>query len=114
MNVSLANEHERRRSARNKFEVAFQYENGSNGIFYPAKMLNYSREGMYFETAIIHRPGDEIYIDLDFSPYADTLEGHRAEVMWCEKIDGPNPKGSYGVGVKYLETHSAMVVKKSP
>jgi hypothetical protein len=27
-----------------------QYENGGNGIFYPAKMLNYSEEGMYFET----------------------------------------------------------------
>jgi hypothetical protein len=71
----------------------------------PAKILNYSPEGMYFETAIIYRPGDEIYIDLDFSPYADTVEGHRAEVMGCNKIDGNNPHGYCGVGVKYLETH---------
>ncbi len=50
MNASLANEHERRTSTRNKYEVPLQYENGGNGIFYPAKMLNYSEEGMYFET----------------------------------------------------------------
>ena len=112
MNVSLANQHERRRSARNKYEVAFQYENGNNGIFYRAKMLNYSPEGMYFETAIIHRPGDEIYIDLDFSPYADTLEGHRAEVRWCKKIEGHDLRGHYGVGVKYLDANSAMAVRK--
>ncbi len=59
---------------------------------------------MYFETAIIHRPGDEIYIDFDFSPYAENLEGHRAEVMWCKKIAGKGAHGHYGVGVKYFET----------
>ncbi len=50
MNASLANEHERRTSVRSKYEAPIQYENGDNGIFYPAKMLNYSKEGMYFET----------------------------------------------------------------
>ncbi len=50
MNDSLAAEHERRTSARNNHEAPIQYENGGNGIFYPAKMLNYSKEGMYFET----------------------------------------------------------------
>jgi len=85
MNASIANEHERRTSARNEYEASIQYENDGNGIFYPAKMLNYSSEGMYFETAIIHRPGDQIHIDCEFSPYAENLEGHRAEVMWCKK-----------------------------
>ncbi len=50
MNASLAAEREPRTSARNKHEAPIQYENGGNGIFYPAKMLNYSEEGMYFET----------------------------------------------------------------
>jgi hypothetical protein len=104
MNAWLAAEQERRTFTRNKYEAPIQYENGDNGIFYPAKMLNYSEEGMYFETAIIHRPGDEIYIDFDFSPYAENLEGHRAEVMWCIKIAGKGAHGQYGVGVKYFET----------
>ena len=104
MNASLPAVLERRISARNKYVAAIQYEIGGNGIFFPAKMLNYSKEGMYFETAVIHRPGDEIYIDLDGSPYAENLEGHPAEVVWCEKIAGKGTHDPYGVGVKYTET----------
>jgi Tfp pilus assembly protein PilZ len=97
---------ERRASERFFHESPIMHENHSNGIFYAAKMYNYSNNGMYFETDLIHRPGEEISIDFDNPPHrsrTDVLEGFGAEVVWCKEVAGAKSIYKFGVGVKFYE-----------
>ena len=70
-----------------------------------AKMYNTCVDGMYFETLLPLKPGDNIRIkienpspDLYYSPEAFTVK--TAKVRWCSRIPDHDIYG-YGVGVKY-------------
>ena len=107
MKSNLASAIDRRSSARFNHEAPIMHENHNNGIFYLAKMYNYSNDGMYFETILNHYPGEEIFIDFDNLPHTsrtDVLEGFRAQVVWCKKVAGKKNTKKYGVGVKFFES----------
>ena len=98
---------ERRLNKRVRHQAAIMHETGNNGVFHMGQLVNYSSGGCCFETGVIHRPGDVVYIDFEKSPYAGgpaVTEGHRAEVVWCRKIKTRSASGRYGVGVKYDES----------
>ena len=106
MDTQTVNFFDRRASVRFNHEAPIMHENHNNGIFYPAKMYNYGNGGMYFETDLIHRPGEEIFIDFDNLPHfskTDVLEGFRAAVVWCKKVGETEMVKKYGVGVKFYE-----------
>ena len=93
---------ENRDNARIKYKSPVTIENLKAGIIYQARMLNYSKYGLYFETDDLLRLGDEVYIGIEYSPYADshdTYECMRAKIMWRREL--PTSFFKYGYGVKY-------------
>lgn len=77
-------------------------ENLKAGIIYQAKMLNYSKRGLYFETDSWLQLGDEVFIGIESSPYSDSHDSYeclRAKIMWRKKL--PISHFKYGYGVQY-------------
>ena len=94
--------YEKRSDNRTDFKSPIMVED-SKGIIYKARMVNYSGNGLYIETDWLLRPGTEIYIEMEQSPYAsdsfDLPERYRAVILWHARLE--NAFYSYGYGVKY-------------
>ncbi len=93
---------ENRNNARIKYKSPVTIENLKAGIIYQARMLDFSKHGLYFETDSLLRLGDDVFIGIEYSPYADshdTYECMRAKIMWRREL--PTSFFKYGYGVKY-------------
>jgi Tfp pilus assembly protein PilZ len=93
---------ENRNNARIDYKSPVTIENLKAGIIYQARMLNFSKYGLYFETDSLLNLGDEIFIGIEYSPYADsadTYECVRAKIMWRREL--PTSFFKFGYGVKY-------------
>jgi Tfp pilus assembly protein PilZ len=93
---------ENRNNARIKYKSPVTIENLKAGIIYQARMLNFSKYGLYFEADSLLGLGDEVFIGIEYSPYADsqdTYECVRAKIMWRREL--PTSFFKYGYGVKY-------------
>ena len=93
---------ENRNNARIKYRAPVMIENLKAGIIYQARMLNYSKHGLYFETDSWLQLGEEVFIGIEYSPYSDshdTYECLRAKIMWRKKL--PTSHFKYGYGVQY-------------
>jgi hypothetical protein len=91
---------ENRNSTRINHTSPLQVKDLQSGNIHKAKMFNYSREGVYFESDSVLNPGMQIYIGIQNSPYAsmpDVLEYHRAEIMWQKKLKSSFYRFGYGV-----------------
>lgn len=86
---------------RYKYRAKILLEAYSTGAYYQAKMLNYSRGGLYFESDYAPLPGTDIYIGIENSPYDFGADLYRAQVRWRTKLSKKKSKYSYGVGVRY-------------
>jgi len=75
-----------------------------------AKMLNYSRDGMYFESDSLFKEGSNIFFKIKNCLFApsdpDLFEGLRtaslAQVKWCKDM-GEKDASHFGIGVKYYK-----------
>jgi hypothetical protein len=94
-------ESEQRDAIRMKRKADILLENFPTGAYYKAKMYNYSRGGMYFESDYAPLPGSEIYIGIENSPYDYGPDMYRAQVRWRCQLPAANSGYAYGVGVKY-------------
>ena len=92
---------EQRNERRLKHTTSILLENFPAGAHYEAKMHNYSRGGMYFESDYAPLPGTEIYIGIEKSPYDSSPDMYRAQVRWRQKLLEQDSQYSFGVGVKY-------------
>ena len=93
---------ENRDNARIKYKSPVTIENLKAGIIYQARMLDFSKHGLYFETDSLLRLGDDVFIGIEYSPYADshdTYECMRAKIMRRREL--PTSFFKYGYGVKY-------------
>ena len=93
---------ENRDNARIKYKSPVTIENLKAGIIFQARMLDFSKHGLYFETDSLLRLGDEVFIGIEYSPYADshdTYECLRAKIMWRRELSTSFFK--YGYGVRY-------------
>lgn len=94
--------YEKRSDNRSDFKLPVTVED-SKGIIYKARMVNYSKSGLYIETDWLLQPGAEIYIEMEKSPYAshpfDLPERYRALILWRTKLK--NAFYSYGYGIRY-------------
>ena len=91
---------ENRDSARIDHTSSLQVKDLQSGKIHKARMFNYSKEGVYFESDSVLNPGMQIYIGIQNSPYAslpDVLEYHRAEIMWRKKLKHSFFRFGYGV-----------------
>lgn len=91
---------EDRDRARLHHTSSIQVQDIESGKIHKAKMLNYSKEGFYFESDSVLNPGMQIYICIQNSPYAslpDVLEYHRGELLWRKKLVKSSFRFGYGV-----------------
>ncbi len=94
---------EHRDDTRRRFKADILLETFSAGIYYEAKMFNYSIGGMYFESDYAPLPGSEIYIGIENSPYDAGADIYRAQVRWRKELPDEQSRFNYGVGVKYSQ-----------
>ncbi len=92
---------EQRGAARVRHTANILLENLPAGTHYKAKMYNYSRGGMYFESDYAPLPGSEIYIGIERSPYDASPDIYRVQVRWRRELAAKNSDYTFGVGVKY-------------
>ena len=93
---------ENRDNARIDYKSPVSIENLKAGVIYQARMLDYSKHGLYFETDSLLRLGEDVFIGIEYSPYSesnDTYECVRAKIMWRREL--PTSYFKYGYGVKY-------------
>ena len=92
---------ERRKNVRIDHTAALKVEEQKSGKLFKARMFNYSKNGLYFESDHILDPGDQIYIEIEDSPYAScggVFEYYRTEIKWRKKLK--DSYFEYGYGVK--------------
>ena len=92
---------ERRNSARIDHTSPIKVEDRKSGKLYKARMFNYSKNGLYFETDSVLESGDQIYIGIQDSPYASSngvFEYCRSEIKWRKELK--DSYFEYGYGVK--------------
>jgi len=93
---------ENRDNARIKYKSPVTIENLKAGVIYQARMLDYSKYGLYFETDSLLSLGEDVFIGIEYSPYADshnTYECLRAKIMWRREL--PTSYFQFGYGVKF-------------
>lgn len=92
---------EQRGTTRVRHKADILLENLPAGTHYEAKMYNYSRGGMYFESDYAPLPGTEIYIGIEKSPYDASPDIYRAQVRWRRELATKESRYTFGVGVAY-------------
>jgi hypothetical protein len=101
---------EKRIDRRHRCEASIAWGCFNDKKTFRAKMLNYSKDGMYFESEVNLKEGANIYFQMnDFMFDASDpgrYEGLRsvslARVKWCKDIGGKKVN-HFGFGVKYVE-----------
>ena len=91
---------ENRGTARIDHTSHLQIKDLQSGKIHKARMLNYSKEGFYFESDSDLNPGAQFYIGIQNSPYAalpDVMEYYRAQIMWRKKLKRSFFRFGYGV-----------------
>ncbi len=91
---------ERREDARIDQISPLKIKNLKSGKIHNARMFNYSKKGIYFESDSILHTGDHIYIRIQESPYASScgvVEYYRAEIRWHKKLKDSYFEYGYGV-----------------
>jgi len=82
------------------------------GTAHKATMLNYSKNGMYFETDSILQPGNEIYLGIENSSgasFADEFECRLAEIVWRKKLK--RSFYNYGYSIKFISADNTKEQK---
>ena len=91
---------ENRDTARMDHVSPIQVQDIESGKIHRARMFNYSKEGVYFESDSVLEPGMQIYIGIKDSPYAvvpDVLEYHLARIMWRKILKDSFYRYGYGI-----------------
>ena len=99
----MAQYYERRSTTRTNYKSPVRVED-LKGIIYNARIVNYSNEGLYIETDWLLKPGTEIYIEMEKSPYAsstfDFLDRRQSVILWQTVLK--DSFYSYGYGIRYI------------
>lgn len=95
---------ERRKNKRAGHETAVALESLEAGAPLVAKMFNFSRGGLYFESNSFISPGKEVFLGIAQSPYSrdpSAYECHRVKIKWMKELyDSPY---RYGYGVEHRD-----------
>ena len=92
---------EKRDCARFYYETPVVIEECGTGLYYEARMYNYSLQGMYFESDLALVPGTRVNLWLSGLPENSLPEINSAEVRWSEEILGAVVLYNYGTGISY-------------
>ena len=93
---------EQRDTTRVKHKARILLENFPSGAHYKAKMYNYSRGGLYFESDIAFKQGITIQIQFDRPPFQSGPKTLRSVVRWCRELTDFDSDYYYGIGAKFV------------
>lgn len=99
---------ERRQSARLEYQSRVTIEELEVGVVHEARMGNYSKNGLYFESDFYLAPGTEIFIGIAKSPYpsgAGLYECYRAVIRWRNELEESSFTYGYGAELKSRLPH---------
>ncbi len=99
---------EKRRQVRHKCEAAIEWSYFNKEVYFDAKLLNFSADGVYFETGHDLKPGATIFLKMDMvsSIEIDSFVHERprsvslGEVKWQTDLSRSG-QSIFGVGVRY-------------
>lgn len=109
----IAENYEKRENVRLDEYRPISVKDLNAGIFYKATMLNYSKNGIYFETDSFLEPGAEIYLGIEDSSHAsfvDEFECKLARIIWRKKLK--KSFYNYGYGVKFISADNTNEHKR--
>jgi Tfp pilus assembly protein PilZ len=112
---SLVRYPEKRRDTRAPFYSPILVEDLNAGYVYRARMVNYSKDGIFIETDVGLEPGEEIYIGIEDSPHKfspDAARGYRAKVIWQKGLK--NSIFNFGYGVIIVSGNDKKKSDKPP
>ena len=100
----------RRMEERYNCEAKIKWSYFNNSSFYDAKILNFSRNGIYFETPHEIKPGRTVLIRVETFPSKNIrLKDHEflrtvtlGDVKWCNELFADDVS-HFGVGVRHCE-----------
>ncbi len=99
----MVNDLEKRSSVRLAHQSQITLENFEVGVMNEARMYNYSRSGLYFESDFYLLPGTELYIGIKHSPFTsppDVYECYRSLIRWRKFLEDSFFDYGYGVELK--------------
>jgi hypothetical protein len=94
---------EKRVNARIEHQTPITLEHFEAGIMHAARMHNYSKNGLYFESDFYLIPGSEIHIGIADSPFTSehgVYECYRSVIKWRKFLE--NSFYDYGYGIEIL------------
>ena len=94
---------EKRSCARLAHQAEITLEGLEVGLMHEARMYNYSKSGLYFESDFYLVPGTEIYIGINNSPYtpqAGVYECYRSVIKWRKFMEHSEFDYGYGIEIK--------------
>ena len=96
---------ETRHHARMNHNTMVTLESLDTGAKNNNRMLNFSDDGLYFESDQLLQPGEKIFIRIDNFPYSQTggYKCHHVKIKWGKRLK--NSPYAYGYGVKYVKPY---------
>ena len=92
---------ENRSDVRLKHSAKIVLKDFEGGVMNEARMVNYSKKGIYFESDFYLVPGIEIFAGINDSPFAsepDVYECYRARIKWRKFLE--DSVSDYGYGIE--------------
>ena len=90
-------------------EADISHDNLLPGIFYAAKLLNFSKGGLYFESNQSIYIGDYINVKVEYPPDFSTNETHfnsGVEILWRKDLH--DSAFEYGYGAQYIDPNKSL------
>jgi Tfp pilus assembly protein PilZ len=100
---------DRRKTKRYHFESVILHDTLLPDIFYEAKMYDISKGGVNFESDQSLYPGEEIYIGLKSSPYAEDSDKYYScvRIKWRKIL--PNSSFKFGYGAEFIKASESLL-----
>ena len=97
---------EKRHHARINHNTMATLESLEKGAKENNRMLNFSDDGLYFESDQLLRPGAKVFIRIDNSPHSQTgsYKCHHVKIKWGKRLK--NSPYAYGYGAKYVQPYN--------
>lgn len=99
----MDNGKEHRNNARFSHEATILIEDVPDGTYYHGKMVNYSDNGMGFESQVVHEPGAPIIFSIENSPYLTCPGVYHGQIKWCHQLPETESLYNFGMGVEYFK-----------
>jgi len=101
---------ERRLNARLPHRSPLKVKDVAKGRFQRGMIINYSKNGLLFETNSAFEPGTEVFIAIEDTPFdapADGQDFYLAVIKHCEELDDSNFQ--YGCGAEIVSSFGTAV-----